>query len=871
MASRAQLFDALRRADAAADGGDEDAANDARQIAAILKTKRDETPSLASSAGKAAVRGVTGTLDFINMINPIKLATDVVRHGVGKLTGQEVKDVGFTDKAAELGLTYGDLEELPRTHRPLAVGVETVVGSMIPGGVAVQGLRTATQVPKFLKGAQALAKRSPKAFLAAEAAASAGAAQGGVGAEIFAPGNVPARVGAEIAGGFVSPLSIPGRLYRGVGRMLGRDSKALPAITRSQAEGRAAETIRKVIAESGEDEQAIIKALEGADASGPLSSARAAESQALQNLEAKVVAERPEVGFAIDEQTKTILTAQREAIDAFSRTGDPGALRVAAATRQRYLTDLLNRRLQQAQGEARTARSAIGTGGRAAQAEASQRANQALEDALSDATATERELWAAVPRDRTLQATSNFDAAVQSARGQLLPNEKLSEPIAGYVADLAQRNSKPTTGEFLTLRSRALELAREARSKGDWGTNSRMSAIADGALRDLESLDLPEAEAARAFSRAKHDAFTRTFAGRALADAPTGGERIPPEIMLERAFGAGGTGGALRFGELQGAAGFAPSRAGTTAPAMRSSQEEFLRAQVSRLADPETGAIAPARLQKFMSENEELLRAFPGVRSELQRASVSQARAGVVGESVAAGRTSVETALGKILNVEDPAAAVGRILGGGNPTRDYLGMARMARQSGREATEGLRAATLRDVIGRSTRDGEISFTTLKDQLISGKRNVLDLMERSGVATPEIAARLRQLVLRAARLEAAKGDPRAVPELVDVPDKMLDTMTRIVGAKAGGWIGRLFGGGGGLVPTTAGSRRAQEMMKALMTRTTDVLIEAVREPKLMADLLKRPKTAAEAALIEGRLHGFLVNAGIVATEPEQETQ
>ena len=86
------------------------------------------------------------------------------------------------------------------------------------------------------------------------------------------------------------------------------------------------------------------------------------------------------------------------------------------------------------------------------------------------------------------------------------------------------KNPNITTGELTKLRSRALQLSREAQGAGDWRNAAVYSEIAKGALGDLEKI--PQIKqplsVARQFSTSLHDVFTRTFAGDALAKDPTG-------------------------------------------------------------------------------------------------------------------------------------------------------------------------------------------------------------------------------------------------------------------------------------------------------------------------------------------------------------
>jgi hypothetical protein len=67
-------------------------------------------------------------------------------------------------------------------------------------------------------------------------------------------------------------------------------------------------------------------------------------------------------------------------------------------------------------------------------------------------------------------------------------------------------------GEMVNYRSNLLALAREAAGKGEMGDARFYGVLAEGILKDLETLKAPAFDQARGFSKALNDTFTRTFA-----------------------------------------------------------------------------------------------------------------------------------------------------------------------------------------------------------------------------------------------------------------------------------------------------------------------------------------------------------------------
>jgi hypothetical protein len=75
-------------------------------------------------------------------------------------------------------------------------------------------------------------------------------------------------------------------------------------------------------------------------------------------------------------------------------------------------------------------------------------------------------------------------------------------------------------GEMVNYRSNLLALAREAAGKGEMGDARFYGVLAEGILKDLETLKAPAFDQARSFSKALNDVFTRTFASEASITGP---------------------------------------------------------------------------------------------------------------------------------------------------------------------------------------------------------------------------------------------------------------------------------------------------------------------------------------------------------------
>jgi hypothetical protein len=110
--------------------------------------------------------------------------------------------------------------------------------------------------------------------------------------------------------------------------------------------------------------------------------------------------------------------------------------------------------------------------------------------------------------------------------------------------------------ELVNYRSNLLNEAREAAGKGEAANANFYSTLAQGLTKDLDTVKNPAFDEARTFSKSLNDVFTRSFANTVTGVTGTGAERLPPEILVKRAFGANADMTAMRMNELEDAVKF---------------------------------------------------------------------------------------------------------------------------------------------------------------------------------------------------------------------------------------------------------------------------------------------------------------------------
>src|SRR6185437_4502179 len=391
-----------------------------------------------------------------------------------------------------------------------------------------------------------------------------------------------------------------------------------------------------------------------------------------------------------------------------------------------------------------------------------------LSKSLGKAREQESKLWGEIPKDVPANFNGSMAAARDTKATYLPETEVVPSGLSSYFKSVKANDGtiswvwklpKTTTGDLAKLRSTSLKLAREAQSSGDWKNAGLYGKVAEGALEDLSKIPgiQKPLQNARDYSRALHDAFTRTFAGDVLRKDATGAALIEPETLLRRTLGAGAEGGSLRFDQLLKAAKFGDER---LAGAMRGIQERYLRQNARRLVDPATGKVSPASLANFMRDNEALLDQFPNLKADYRDVQSAQ-KALDASEALRdkATKAMQQRALfGQLVKNEDPVYVVGQALRT-NPISNYAQLSRFAKAEGAEATAGSRTSTIQHAYNDAfDSSGELSWTKCKQNLTApigkGRVSMLDLMRQNGVISPQEESRLMEVVSRGESIEDA---------------------------------------------------------------------------------------------------------------------
>ena len=676
---------------------------------------------------------------------------------------------------------------------------------------------------------------------------------------------------------------------------------------------------------------------------GP-TAAQKSGSEGLTILETTLARDNAKYAAETQQRGEASIRALRNLIKALSDTGDPNMLTKAAELRQELFTGLLDRRLAIADERAAQAIDKIKVDTPESRAQIGSIVRGTTEDALADARAHEQALWrraeaSQVQRqpveigemDRTsvfknlkdlptrpsIETTNmvnqylDFVSGLTPERAAALPAQVRSTMARMGLTDEAVdlyrmgrstpeyletgvvplryqfTDFKPTTAQDLVaIRGDMLELARNAQIAGNPRETNLFSRLAQGAYDDMEkNLVGPEYDDARAFSKALNDHFTRSYAGDMLSQSRRG-ERLPPELLVQRAFGSNADITALRMNQIEDAVGFMAdayddavrrfgadseqammlqdfaANARNRATSIRDANRTILRGVASKAWTPDPNAPGGYKLNvgalRRMTDDPDTAQLLKHVGLYDDLVNVDRAetllRNAQDFHSHMNKTIRNQAAFAQVLKYESATDAVTDALTSKNPAEQLTKIVKLARRG--KAVDGLKSTLYDYAFTRA--GGENRFSpkafdaAIFEPIRPGLPSVYQILRQEGVMSISEAKNLRQLLAPMERVERAMGNRQLLEELLSGADAATELGLRVIGARAGS---ELAGGqqGSSLIAAAAGSKYMRSIFDSTPTMMTRGIIEeATKDPKLMAMLLRRgevQKTGIKPSLRE----------------------
>jgi hypothetical protein len=455
--------------------------------------------------------------------------------------------------------------------------------------------------------------------------------------------------------------------------------------------------------------------------------------------------------------------------------------------------------------------------------------------------------------------------------------------------------------DLVNYRSTLLKMARDAAGAGDNNKSSFYSNLADGMMRDLDTLQDPMYDQARQFSRSLNDVFTRTYASTVGAVSKTGKERLSPETLVRTAFGGNADQTALRMKEIEDAVGFMRTQyrevvkkfgidspqAQQLQPLARAATENVASVRdahnrVLRLAaansletvyDQAKGTYVQkvnfGKLTKFAQDNAPMLERM-GIMGDLRDAAhASNLLTQVANENSVLSKTSKnQSTFAKLLTAESPTVVIAEGLNGRFPVKSINGLVDLAKKGGTDALDGLKASLYDYAYTKANGyNGKFSpdayATALFEPLGRNQPSLVNIMRSNGLMTLQEASNLKKLLAPMSRIETAIKNNIPYEDVIQGADAVTELGLRVAGAEIGAAGSKSFGGGGNsLIAAQAGSKAVRQIFDALPNATVRTILEnAVKDPQAMALLLQKGRTEKEQLDIANRVINYMGSLGV----------
>jgi hypothetical protein len=804
----------------------------------------------------------------------------------------------------------------------------------------------ASGISRFLSMIGEGARKYPKSYLTGEAIAGAGAGLGAGISETLYPGEAGPRFGFEVGFGTL----IPGRiLASGAGAIKDGVGKLASSFSAASREGRAANELFRTLEEGGTDVNKLIKLLEAPTPGGiKPTAAQKTGDLGLTILENTLARSHAKYGGETYEQGVEALKAYEILVDKLKAIGDPRALTAAAQLRAKKTEALLSGRLAAAEADAAEKIFKIKQDNPKTRQDIGAIVRSEIERSLGDVRAHEKELWnraykgslrtktvkgqkvlalkevnpantaesfleiatsmtperfnTSFPEVRQIMSRLGIDkdAVSRYASGKLTPEYLETGRVPAEY--LTKADGKKTVSvvkntdvqDLINIRSDLLAFARKAAASGDAADANFYGRLAESALDDLASSKNPAYDEARQFSRQLNDFFTRTYAGDIPAVNKRGGDKLPPEILVAKAFGSGNDVTALRMAQVEDAVGMLGTKYDEAVAQFGANSRQAMDlqpyAEVSKQAvtsitdahsrvislmaletlDPISGRVKPAELQKFVNKNKLVLDKL-GLTEDLSDAVKAETAFKSLDSESSAIRTKIknQAAFAQVLGRESPSAAIADAMTGRYPVRGFKKMVSLAKSGGPDAVNGLKSAVYDYAFTKaSTGNGKFSAEAFEKAFFSpisyGQPSVYNILRSQDAISMTEAKNLKKLINPMVNIERAIKSGTVTDSVVEGADALLELGLRITGAKVGASIAQ---GGSALVAASAGSKLMRKQFDKIPTMMVRGIIEeATKDPQAMALLLRRGVTQNEKYEISKQLTPFLARVAFGTRAP-----
>jgi hypothetical protein len=862
-----RLEDAFMKADALAQQGDAQAAEDARAFAAEIRKLQAAGASAGQPAPADRAMGqlnagisdaVGGVVDFINPLdNEVWQDTPVgmgsAREGLNTAMRAIGADVQTEEPTSLLGALFRGSGQAAGTL-PVAAGGANLL-SKAPGMIGQLGDIVGRSLSTKLGSLTEVLSGGFGEMAGTSVETGGGPQWMADTARVLAP-SAAYLGGRGLAAGADAALRAGEKAPLGIGlasKVIREGTRSLVPVTDAGARRVAQEELERRVGSRDRMEE-LSNSISVDDEFGR-TPAQQVNDPGLAALEASVMSQRPAIRDEILARTEQSRAALRQSIEQEGSFQDTQAF---FDTHLANLKSAMDQSVEQALGEASGRVAAAGP--RNTEGASSAQAVERVRGAYDTWKAKETELWSAVPRDVVAQPSTARQVAqswaekLGKSRADDIPPE-----VRQFLLDGGFGDQEPVS-ELHGLASKLREVSRNARSgEKTQPTLGRVAdEVAEALTKDIEAIDAvaPSFAEARAHTRALHETFDRGIVGRMMRQRPAGDPTMTPEGVLGSSVGVRGPRAAVDAETIEGAA-----------PEARDDIVDFVRSRFLSSAMNADGTMTPRKAQEWMRSNAELLNRYPELRQEFQGATANAANADQYAAATRLRQSEIDKSMTARVARSSQDQAVTTILTSPNPAKTALDIMQEARRDATgAAARGIKSAFVDRLLTQATdADGALRGRGLK--------NAISERRMSAAIRKVMSAEEARNLERVADI-LTQMDTKPIGEATSIINTPLNALAlraaQIAGAQIGGKMGA-SSAGGSLQSANIGSRIARTWVENLTHgKARELLVRAVQDPQLMKDLLRRTPEA-QAATPPSGLVPFLVGGGAATIEEQQGPQ
>jgi hypothetical protein len=870
------LVDVLRALEEADKAGNKE---DAQELADIARSMMSESDKLDASSG--------GMMPFVNKAiaqtveTPAKLAfgaSEVLRKGINLVLGVDIQKPELALDFAQRGLRATGLEIPSREPRTLKEfvgrGVGDAVGYLNPTTFAAQRLSSGPRlINKISNEINKTIVKHPLISGIGEITAGAGAGTGRAAGENLFPESPALQSTSEMAGavlGGMSPAMIrnaPLLKLIAFGKHILRRIRV--PFSKEGSKFRAGEGVKGQVA----DPQKAISEIDAESIADLPPAVKSGEKRIIELYKSIAMADPVAEADVVEKLGKEIMK-----LEATMRKLGYGSPELLAEITQKRISALelqMDTRVMKALDNAQSSLDKIPVANRKS-AESRIVRNEIDRVRVAESKKVDA-LWEDVPKD--IEVNPSLTRETYNDFKTDLPESQLDD-IPQVLKDsfILKKNYKGkrvvNIKEINGLRSKLLEIARQAGAEKKWNKARIANNMADAILQDIGIVaddvtkeGAKQLQLAMAGTRRLKERFEQGVVGKLLGYAKTGEGAIDPDLTLELSIGRMKERGAVDINKI------------AITPEGRKATERYLgRSFTDSVINKKTGEIDPTKANQWIKNNEAILDNFPEFRKLLSNAQQAQDLANRTRTLMNTRKAKLKnpkiSRSAKFLNSADLNTTAETVFKSKGTERIRLTkeIVRQARKdpSG-DAIGGIRASFIDYMMEKTSthRLNEFAEKTLSgrdlSEFIKKNRGVLHQ-----VFEPQQILRMERVAKELSKAETFSRVRAGSPEieLKDFASNALQLFSRWGGARIGGWIGK--GSAGGSIQS---ANMMSERAKLFTTRLTkDRAVQLINDaiisddPTLLKALLgaiDKPNTKLgekNIKVLDEKLNAWLMGTG-----------